>query len=363
METYEVGLESEDIDTPALLIDLDKMEKNISTMANFFKGKTAKLRAHTKVHRTPIIAHKQIEAGAKGICCQKVAEAEIMVASGIKNIIVSNEIVTPSKIRRLIALTNYADIIVPIDAYHNAKALSKASLKQGKKLKVMVDIHMGSDRCGVEPGEPTLKLAKRIQQLKGLSLIGLMGFEGHVSSMQPREKRRTEIERLEGLLVDTKELLGKSGIEVYEISTGSTGTYDVSGTIPGITEIQAGTYILMASEYHKATPEFDCALSVITTIISKPSDERIITDAGRMSIYTMGKLPEVVGWRGLEPVSVHAENTILKKSGSVDIEVGDKIELIPPYLDGTVKLHDRFYAKRKGRIEAVWKILGRDSSK
>ena len=358
----QIGIEIEEIDTPALLIDLDLMEKNISTMSAFFKGKEAKLRAHTKVHRTPVIAHKQLDAGAKGICCQKVAEAEVMAAAGIKDIMVTNQIVTPAKIKRLIALSKYAHVSVPVDSLENAKELSKAARREGVELDVLVDIHMGSKRCGVEPGKPAVKLAKSIKRLKGLRLMGLMGFEGHVSWMEPREKRRKEIERLEGLLVETKSLIEKAGISVEEISTGSTGTYDVSGRIPGVTEVQAGTYILMDSEYHKHVPEFDCALSVLSTVISKPSDKRVVTDAGLMSISTVSGKPEVARKDGLEVYEVHAENTILEIKKPVKIRIGDKIELIPSYLDGTVNCHNRFYGIRKGKVEVVWDILGRGTS-
>jgi len=358
----QIGLEVNELDTPVLLIDLDLMEKNISTMADFFKGKEAKLRAHTKVHRTPILAHKQLEAGAKGICCQKVAEAELMVASGIRDVMVTNEIVTPAKIDRIISLTKYADVSVPVDDISNAEALSRAAQGEGAELSVLVDVHMGSNRCGVEPGGPALKLAKAIQDLGGLRLMGLMGFEGHVSHVEPREKRRVEIERLEGLLVETKELIVRSGMEVAEISTGSTGTYDVSGRVPGVTEVQAGTYILMDSNYRRHVPEFDCALTVLETIISKPTEQRAVGDAGQMSINGSGN-PIVVGMEGIKAVGVHAEHTVLEIEKPMKIDVGDKFEVIPPYLDGTVKLHQKFYGIRKDRVEAVWKILGRDSSK
>jgi D-serine deaminase-like pyridoxal phosphate-dependent protein len=228
----QIGIDKNEIDTPALLIDLDLMEKNIATMADYFKGKKAKLRAHTKVHRTPIIAHKQIEAGAKGICCQKVGEAEVMAASGIKNILVSNEIVSPTKIERLVALNKSANISAPVDNPSVAESIAKAARKTGLKFNLFVDIHMGSGRCGVEPGEPALKLAKRIKSLEGVELMGLMGFEGHLSHMEPREKRKKQIEKHEAMLVDTKKLIEISDIGISEIYNGSTGTYDVSAIIP-----------------------------------------------------------------------------------------------------------------------------------
>jgi len=338
------------------------MERNISTMANFFRNKTTKLRAHSKVHRIPIIAHKQIEAGANGLCCQKVAEAEVMVAAGITDIIVTNEIVTPAKIKRLVALARQAKIGVPIDSLSNAESLSSAAQKEGVELNALVDVHLGSNRCGVEPGEPAAKLATAVKNFKGLNLTGLMGFEGQVSWTEPREKRRTEIEKCENLLINSKKLIEKAGIKVEEISTGSTGTYDVSGATPEITEVQAGTYVLMDSEYHKHVREFSCALTVLSTIVSKPSDQRIVTDAGLMSISVAVGKPELIGVENLEVEELHAENTVLRVTGPNKTQVEDKIEFIPSYLDGTVNYHSKIYGVRKDHVETVWNTIGRGTS-
>ena len=331
-------------------------------MADFFVGKTARLRAHSKVHRVPIIAHKQIDAGAKGLCCQKVAEAEVMVASGIKDIIVTNEIVTPAKIKRLVALAKQAKIGVPIDSLHNAESLSSAAQKGGVELNALVDVHLGSNRCGVEAGEPAAKLAMAVKNFKGLKLMGLMGFEGHVSWIDPREKRRVEIEKCESLLINSKKLIENAGIRVEEISTGSTGTYDVSGAIPEITEVQAGTYVLMDSEYHKHVPEFSCALTVLSTVVSKPSDRRIVTDAGLMSISVAAGKPEMIGVENLEVEELHAENTVLRITGPSEIQVENKIEFIPSYLDATVNHHSKIYGVRKEHVETIWNTLGRGTS-
>ena len=331
-------------------------------MANFFRDKTTRMRAHSKVHRVPIIAHKQIDAGAKGLCCQKVAEAEVMVAAGIKDIIVTNEIVTPAKVKRLMALAKRAKIGVPIDSFSNAESLSSAAQKEGVELNTLVDVHLGSNRCGVEAGEPAAKLAMAVKSFKGLKLMGLMGFEGHVSWIDPREKRRVEIEKCESLLINSKKLIENAGIRVEEISTGSTGTYDVSGTTPEITEVQAGTYVLMDSEYRKHVQEFSCALTVLSTVISKPSDRRIVTDAGLMSISVAAGKPEIIGVENLEVEELHAENTVLRVTGPSKIEVKDKIEFIPSYLDGTVNCHSKIYGVRKGLVETIWNTLGRDTS-
>ncbi len=287
-----------------------------------------------------------------------------MVADGIKDIIVTNEIVTPSKIKRLLALTRRAKICVPIDSLANAESLSTAAQKEGVELNTLVDVHLGSNRCGVEPGEPAAKLATAVKSLKGLKLIGLMGFEGHLSWIDPREKRRGEIEKTERLLINSKKLIENAGIRVEEISTGSTGTYDVSGAIPEITEVQAGTYVLMDGEYRKHIQEFSCALTVLSTVVSKPSDRRIVTDAGLMSISVALGKPEVtgVGVENLEVEELHAENAVLRVTGPSKIQVEDQIEFIPSYLDATVNFHSKIYGVRKDHVETVWSTPGRGTS-
>ena len=188
-----------------------------------------------------------------------------------------------------------------------------------------------------------------------------MVFEGHLSWIEPREKRRTEVENIEALLVKTKALVERSGIHVENISTGSTGTYDVTANNPEITELQAGTYVLMDGEYYKHTPEFECALTVLTTVISRPDEKRAITDVGLMSISTALGNPTVAKRTDLEVQELHAENTVLKTTGRGKVTIGDKIELIPSYLDATVNSHGRVYATRQGRVENVWNT-SRDTS-
>ena len=228
-------------------------------------------------------------------------------------------------------------------------------------MNVLVDVHLGSQRCGVEPGEPAVKLARNIRALKGLRLMGLMAFEGHLSWIEPREQRRAEIEKVESLLIETKALAENSGIHIENISTGSTGTYDVSAKNPEITELQAGTYVLMDAKYRKHVPEFACALTVLSTVISRPAGDRAITDAGLMSINVALGNPEVTGRNGIEVRELHAENTELKTESQNKIGLGDKIEFIPSYLDATVSCHKRIYGIRKGRVETIWNT-SRDTS-
>ena len=364
----EIGTRKEEMDTPALLTDLDVMEKNISTMARFFKGRKAGLWPHTKVHRTPMLAHKQIESGARGICCQKVSQAEIMAGAGIGKILLSNIVATPSKVERLVALAKHADVLATVDDPKNAELLSKAASRLGVDLNVLADIHVGgAKRFGVEPGEPALKLVEQIAALRGLRLRGLMGNVGDLSVIEPRDERRKQVEKALTLLVDTKKLIERSGMKIEEISTGATGSYDVCAEYPDVTQVRAGSYILMDYPYHDHVPEFDCALTVLSTVISKHPDGILVLDAGMASISSAYGNPRLVPSETLEADSVellelHAENALLKIKKPTKIDVGDKIELLPSYLDATVIRHERFYGMRKGQIELIAEVLGRNAS-
>jgi len=357
----EVGVSVQDLDTPVLLADLDLVESNILRMADFLKSRNTKLRAHTKVHRIPALAQKQLVAGAKGVCCQKVSEAQVMVSAGIKDVMVTNQIVTTQKIRRLVDLAKKAHVSVAVDNEENASLISKIASEEGAEVGMTVDVHMGSQRCGVEAGGPAVELARNVSRLKGVRLEGLMGFEGHLSGMEPREKRRAEVEKAESELVKTRTLVEKAGIRIESISTGSTGTYDITSNNPEIAELQAGTYVLMAWEYHKHVPEFECALTVLSTVISRPDAHRAITDAGLMSINTDQGIPHVAKRGDIQVQEMHAENTQLTTKADSKIRLGDRVELIPSYLDATVPCHKQLYAVRRGKVESIW-TTSRDTS-
>jgi D-serine deaminase-like pyridoxal phosphate-dependent protein len=276
-----------------------------------------------------------------------------MVAAGVEDVIVTNEIVTLQKIKRLVALARNSVVSVPVDNGQNAELISRIAVEENVEIGVLVDVHMGSERCGVEPGEPALKLARTVSGLKGLRLDGLMGFEGHLSWIEPRQKRRAEVEKIETLLVKTKALIENSGIRVENVSAGTTGTYDVTANNSDITELQAGTYVLMDGEYYKHVPEFSCALTVLTTVISRPNEDRAIADAGLMSISTALGNPQVTQRDDIEVRELHAENTVLKIKSESKIKTGDKIQLIPSYVDATMNCHRQVYGIRRGRVESV----------
>jgi D-serine deaminase-like pyridoxal phosphate-dependent protein len=355
-----IGIHKEQLDTPVLLIDLDVMESNIAKMAEYFRGVDAELRPHTKTHKTPILAHKQIEAGAIGVTCAKLGEAEVMVAGGIKDVLIANEIVTYQKIARLVNLAKHADVMVAVDDPHNVENLSQAAREKGVHLRVLVEVDIGMKRCGVPPGEPALRLAQKAEKAKGLLFAGLMGYEGHTVTIPDFEERKRRTEESLTRLIETKDLIERNGLEVGIVSGGGTGTYNITGQFPGMTEVQAGSYILMDASYRRVLKDFDCALTVLTTVMSRPTEDRAIADAGMKTVTKDSGLPEVKDVSGLEVFHLSEEHGKLDLSNyDADLKPGDRLELIPSHGCTTINLHDRFYGIRDGRLEAIWDIAGR----
>lgn len=361
MINHLIGMTFKEIDTPALVIDLDLMEENISKMAEFFVASEAELRPHFKTHKTPILAHKQIDAGAIGITCAKLGEAEVLAASGIKDILIANQIVGKTKINRLVNLSKSTDVMVALDDIANATEISAAAESVGTIVRVLIEVDTGMKRCGVDPGEPALVLARKLLDLPGLKFSGVMGYEGHVVGIGEFNERTEAASKAMKLLTETADLLRDNGIEVGIVSGGGTGTYNMSGAYPGVTEIQAGSYILMDASYHERCPEFARALTVLSTVISvNSSQRRIISDAGLKSMTRDFGMPKVKGYPDLEVMGLSEEHVrIDDKSGECELKPGDKVELIPNHVCTTVNLHDRFYGVREGRLESVWPIEGR----
>lgn len=360
MMEHLIGRKKNTINTPALLIDLVKMEDNIRYIANYFRDKDANLRPHTKTHKTPILAHRQIESGAVGITCAKLAEAEIMAGAGIKDILVANQIVGVDKITRLADLAKYVDMKVAVDSIDNILMLSKSAEKKGVKIGVLVEVNVGMDRCGVEPGEPVFRLTQQIEKQRGLKFLGLMGYEGHAVMIQEYEKRKEEAERSMRLLINSKKLLEQRGIQVKIVSAGGTGTYNITGCYPGVTEVQAGSYILMDTKYRTIVKEFKLALTLLTTVISRPKANIAMIDAGKKSITHEFGMPEVAYPKKAKLV------TLTEEHGKIELEgcdhkplIGEKIELIPSHGCTTINLHDYSFGIRDDVIESVYRIEAR----
>lgn len=349
----------ERIETPALIIDMDILEKNICTMSDYMKNKTAKLRPHFKTYKCPAISHLQIANGAVGITCAKLGEAEVLAASGIKDILVANQVVDRVKISRLAGLAGTGvKMTVLVDNASNIDDLSQAAQKFCSKLHVLVEVDVEMGRCGVNTSDEVLQLAERIVNSKGLVFEGLQAYEGHICHMVEFEDRYCGVQKIIEKVTVIKEHLEKNGIPVNQICGGGTGTYNISGETLW-TEIQAGSYIFMDHRYGKLGLEFENALTVLATVIHKRPGFAV-TDAGSKVCSTDGGVPEIYGYQGINIV-LNEEHGIIK---DVKDELGylQKVQYIPGHCCTTVNLHDRYYCVRNGLLEAVWPVAGRGMS-
>jgi D-serine deaminase-like pyridoxal phosphate-dependent protein len=356
-----IGLPIAEIDTPALVIDLDVMERNIEKMAEYFKGKASNLRPHFKTHKCVEIMKLQLAAGAVGSTCAKVEEAEVLVDGGVtENILIANQIVTKHKISKLMALNQKAEVMVCVDNPENVNALAAAAVSSGVKLGVFVEVDIGMSRCGVNTVEEAVTLAKQVYQADGLIFKGLQGYEGHLVHLSNVEERKAATHKDLQKLLDTKVILMDAGIEVGLIDSGGTGTYNITGDFPQIDEIQAGSYLFGDVSYLRVLQDFSPSLTLLTTVVSRCSKELIITDMGLKAASTDQALPEPISVKGLTVRKLAEEHCYIDvKNTDIDIKVGDQISLIPGHVCTTVNLHDRYIGVRNGRVEVVWPITGR----
>lgn len=345
-----------EIRTPALLVDLDAMESNLGRMAAFFRDKPARLRPHFKNHKVPLLAWKQLEAGAIGITCATLREAEILVRHGVRGILVANEISSEDKIHWFADLSRHADVIVAVDDERVVAEMGCIARRLRAALSVVVDINVGLNRCGVQPGEPACRLARAAVENK-LRLRGVMGYEGHLQAEPPGEERDRQVQAVGKMLVDSKELIESAGIPAGIVSTGGTGTHAVAGVYPGVTEIQAGSYLLMDTMYVKRGSDFQRSLTVLTTVISHPEPGRAVVDCGMKALSAERGLSTVKDIEGVEVQALHAEHGLLAiRNSTAGIEAGRKIELWVHYSDATVNLHNRMYGVRNGEVEEILTI-------
>lgn len=346
----------EELDTPCLLIDLDILERNIKQMANSVQ---TNLRPHIKTHKCPILAKKQLEAGAIGITCAKIGEAEIMVKAGINDILIANQIVGKRKIARLLDLASETFVRVIVDNPTNVKELATAAKARQMELHILVELDVGQHRCGVQPGEPTLELARKVVESSGLVFDGLEFYEGHVSKISDPDERKCETERNLELAIQMKELIEKSGIPVEIVSSGGTCTYAITGRYPGITEIRPGSYIFMDTKYHRIMPDFDYALIILATVVSTPRTNGAVIDAGSKSMTQDNGIPTILHPEGWRLAWMNEEHGVLERIDGPPLSLGDKVEIIPSHSCTTVNLYNQFWVIQKGTLKAVWDISAR----
>jgi D-serine deaminase-like pyridoxal phosphate-dependent protein/predicted dehydrogenase len=360
-----IGRDKATLDTPTLLVDLDVMETNIARIAATCREHGVQWRPHIKGQKTIDIVRREMAAGAIGVTCAKLGEAEVMAAAGIRNILIANQIVGAIKIRRLVGILPLAEPIVAVDSIANVQELGAAASAAGRRLGVVIEVDIGMKRAGVAPGAPVVALAKSITQQRGLVFRGLVGWESHAVTIADPEKKRQTVAEAIALLTASADTCRKAGVAVDIVSCGGTGTYPYCVEQPGVTEVQVGGAIFSDVYYRtKFHVDFPCALTLLTTVTSRPTPTRIVLDAGKKTLSGDAAMPQPIGLPEIASARLSAEHMIVELANPSDQPcVGDHVEVVVGYSDTTVHLHDQMIATRKGRIEAVWPIAARGRSR
>ncbi len=352
MLTGFIGRHKVDLPTPCLLLDLAAVERNIRKMAAFFSGSDCELRPHAKTHKSPWIAHRQVSAGAIGIACAKLQDAKAFADAGIQHILVANQVVGQEKIRELLGISLQSEITVCVDQLENAQQISNEARRMGIVLPVLVEIDVGIQRCGVEPGAATVSFVSELVKLKGLSFKGLMGYEGGLFQLD-ESKKSQECGIRNRRLIETRELLEKAGFEVPVVSAGGSNTYGITGRCPGVTEVQPGSYVTMDTWNARHGIAFEQSISVLATVISRPTRARVIIDAGLKAISTDHGLPSVKSPAGIDFEELNEEHgKMILAEAEADVVIGDRVEIIPSHGCTTVPLYTHYLAVRDDIVMA-----------
>jgi D-serine deaminase-like pyridoxal phosphate-dependent protein len=348
------------VDTPALLLDAGALKANIELLAAFFAHRRCKLRPHFKSHKCTTIAKMQMQAGAVGITCAKLGEAEVVAEAGIRNILIANQIVGPLKIRRLIELCRRADPMVAVDSADNVQMLSEMASVAGVGIGVLVEVDVGMGRCGAAPGQPALELARRVAASAGLQFEGLQGYEGHCVDLRDETERIKQTRASLKLLVETRRLIERSGLRVNIVSGGGTGTYTLTGDCEGVDELQAGSYAAMDWWYGDIRPEFRQAMSILTTVISRTKANIVVIDVGRKGVGAEWGAPRVKNLPGSQVASYGSEeHMMISVPPDAAIKIGDRLEIIPSHGCTTSNLYSEFVVHENGSVIGKWPIEGR----
>jgi 3-hydroxy-D-aspartate aldolase len=351
-----VGQKLDEVDTPALILDLDAFERNQHTLFSLVKNRV-RVRPHAKTHKCPEVGKRQLALGAVGLCCQKVSEAEAMVDGGITDVLVSNEIVGAPKLERLAALSRRAKIGVCVDNADNVRAIAAT----GAQLDVYIEIDVGMKRCGVQPGQPAVDLAKLITSFRNLKFAGLQAYHGRAQHIRSMEERHAVIELAAQHVGHTKKLLEKNGIACPIVTGAGSGTFMLEVEAGAWNEIQCGSYAFMDVDYAKnewaaPLPRFEHALFVLSTVMSRPSPEVAIVDAGLKASSVDSGMPSV--WQS-ELRYTRASDEHGWVEGKNPPPLGEKLLLVPGHCDPTINLYDWYVCVRGGRVEALWPITAR----
>ncbi|MDR3533933.1 MAG: DSD1 family PLP-dependent enzyme [Rhodopila sp.] len=361
------GMREDEIDTPALIIDLDAFESNLDTMAALLAPTGVKLRAHAKTHKSPVIAKLQMARGAVGNCVQKVTEAEVLAWGGIPDILVSNEVVGAAKLARLCALSRIAKVAVCADDAGQVAAIEAAAADAGIRMTVLVEIDVGAGRCGVQPGPDAVTLATRIAASKHLIFGGLQAYHGSAQHKRTPAERRTLIGGAVDASRRTVEQLRQQGLDCAIVGGAGTGTFEIESKSGIYTEMQAGSYVFMDADYARNLDEagspvstFRHALFVLSSVMSQSQPGVAVLDAGHKAVAVDSGLPAVWQRPDIRYTSASDEHGKLQfGSETAAPKLGEKLRLIPGHCDPTVDKFDWYVGVRNGRVECLWPVAAR----
>lgn len=365
--TPQIGDSLASLDTPSMIVDLDLMEANLTKMFSTLLPLGVNIRPHLKTTKSAVLAARMVKAGAKGGCVAKLSEAEVMCKLGFCDLLITCEIVGEAKVKRLVELFAQKEnrgLRIVVDSKEGASAIDAALAKSGieDRITTLIDLDVGLHRTGVQPGAPALELARHVETLSHLKLIGVQGYEGHLQHVHGLEERKSLCLESMRILTETAEDLRKHGHNIEVVTTGGTGTAEFCAKVKGVTEVQPGSFLFMDTDYRNAigVGKFEQSLTILSTVLSKQGPNIITIDAGLKSLTTDSGFAEcktpgyTYGVLGDEHGSLE-----WKEGVSKELKVGDRVEMVPSHIDPTVNLHDVYYAYRKGVVEEMWKVDSR----
>lgn len=361
MDAPMIGRPAAEIDTPALLVDLDRMEANIARIAGECRVHGVAWRPHIKGHKSPGIAKLQLAAGAIGVTCAKLGEAEIMVAAGIADILIANQIVGAPKVARLMALGRKARVVVAVDCLAHLDALDAAARAAGQRQDVVIEVDVGMGRAGLPPGPAVVAFARAIAARDGLTFAGLVTWESHAVTIADPEEKARVVETALAQVAETAAACAAVGLPARIVSCGGTGTFPLCIRQPGVTEVQVGgaifSDVLYRTKFHVDLPP---ALTLLATVTSRPTPTRLVLDAGKKAMSGDAALPDPIGLPPSRPIRLSAEHaTIELDAPSPSPAVGDKVSLVVGYSDTTIHLHHELIGIRGDTVEKVFPVAAR----
>jgi D-serine deaminase-like pyridoxal phosphate-dependent protein len=361
-----------ELDTPSLLLDLDVVERNVREMAAVAADAGVGLRPHTKTHKSPELAGMQRDAGSRGITVAKLGEAEVMVDAGFDDVLIAFPLWGDSKLARLRSLLERASVRVSLDSVEVAEGIGRVGADLGRDVPVLVEVDTGLHRLGRPPGAPTVDLVTRVAQVRGVDVIGLLTHAGHAYRSTGERELRATAEREALDLVETAEACGRAGVEVREISVGSTPTARAAARVRGVTEIRPGTYVFNDVQQMRlgVATEADCGARVLATVVARPSSERFVIDAGSKAFSSDGTdgppFPGrgvVVGRPDLRLDFFSEEHGVGHLEGPGDVSIGERVEVIPLHVCSCVNLFDTAVGVRGARVDHEIPIAARGRSR